>query len=581
MTDDLTGPIETPAATAPVTTAPARRGGPSRLRWAIGLAVAALAVSVAAAAVVLLGAQATPEALKYIPGDAVVVAELRMDLPGDQMQALGNLLAHFPGFKDQATLQEKLDQAFSKAIATKPDSGIDYATQVKPFLTGPTFFGITSLEDMAATEGRPAHGVVVSTTNGAVTCATAFKDQTLTHDTYRSLDLSLASDGKLACVVDGRFFIAGDTAQVKRALDAHADGTGMDASARYKAARAGLGKDRLATLYVDGVALKSALPAATSAPTASGIPAVPLGNVAAALPEWIMAGVRAENDAMVFDTVTAPVAGATPDPSFQPLPAAHASILAPLAPADSLVFVESQGVAASLHNMLLPLQANPQLTEALGQLDQFGGVDGLVGWVDDAGVVVLRNGDAPAGALLLVAHDAASATEKVTTLKTVLTLAANQMGADVTQSTVGDVKVTTLHIPDAGALLGGGLQVGGSNLPPFALDLSIAVRDRVVYLGIGEGVLTKVLGVAAGASLADDPAFKRALGHGLADPQAVVYLAAGASLDWLETIIPAEELARYTADVKPYVDPLESVLLTVTGDGRHGSTRLAFIVATP
>jgi hypothetical protein len=93
--------------------------------------------------------------------------------------------------------------------------------------------------------------------------------------------------------------------------------------------------------------------------------------------------------------------------------------------------------------------------------------------------------------------------------------------------------------------------------------------------------MARLLGVTAGASLAEDPAFKRALGHGLADPQAILYVAAGASLDWLETIVPAAELAQYTADIKPYVDPLESVLLTVTGDGRHGSMRLAFIVATP
>ena len=34
------------------------------------------------------------------------------------------------------------------------------------------------------------------------------------------------------------------------------------------------------------------------------------------------------------------------------------------------------------------------------------------------------------------------------------------------------------------------------------------------------------------------------------------------------------------SDVKPYVDPLESMLFTSAGDGRQGSSRLAFIVAT-
>jgi hypothetical protein len=538
-----------------------------------------LAISGAIAAVLLLGAQSMPEALKYIPGDAALVAELRMDLPGDQMQALGTLLAHFPGFKDQSTLQEKLDQAFSKAIEKAPDSPVDYETQIKPFLTGPSFVAVTSFEDLA-TESRPANVLLVSTTNGAIACDALMPEVTLTHEAYGSLDLSVASDQGFACTVDGRFFIAGDIAQVKRAVDTRTAGTGMNTSARYKAAREGLGKDRLATMYVDGTALKNGLPAAV--PGASADPAIPaLGDLAANIPEWIMAGIRAESDALLFDVVVAPpAAGATPDPSFRPFPAVHPSILAPLAPADSLVFYEAQGLATSLHNLVTPLKGDPQMAAALAQLDQFGGIDGLIDWVDDVGVVVIRDGETPAGALMLVAHDATSATEKVTTLKTVVTLGAAQLGADVSESTVADVKVTTMHIDDVGALLGGTLDGLQANAKPIALDISFAARDRVVYIGIGTGTMAKLLAVAAGTSLADDPAFKRALGHGIANPQAVFYVAAGASLDWLETDRAGRGARQVHIDVKPYVDPLESMLFTSAGDGRQGSSRLAFIVAT-
>jgi len=112
MTDDLTRPIETPPATEPsVPTEPAVPAepasapagtepvvttggpGPNRVRWAVGLGVAALAVAVAIGAIIVLGSRPMPEALKYIPADAAAVAEVRMDLPGDQMQKLGNLLA--------------------------------------------------------------------------------------------------------------------------------------------------------------------------------------------------------------------------------------------------------------------------------------------------------------------------------------------------------------------------------------------------------------------------------------------------------------------------------------------------------
>src|SRR5258706_5020945 len=151
MTDDLTRPIETPPATepaiptpdsipappanepasGPAETAPALAEtpptgnqpvvttgapGPNRMRWAIGIGVAALAVAVAIGAFIVLGSRPAPEALKYIPADASLVAEIRMDLPGDQLQKLGTLLSHFPGFADQSTLPAKIDESLSRLV---------------------------------------------------------------------------------------------------------------------------------------------------------------------------------------------------------------------------------------------------------------------------------------------------------------------------------------------------------------------------------------------------------------------------------------------------------------------------------
>ena len=50
--------------------------------------------AIAIGAILLFGSRPVPEALKYIPADAAVVVELRPELPGDQLQKLGNLLAH-------------------------------------------------------------------------------------------------------------------------------------------------------------------------------------------------------------------------------------------------------------------------------------------------------------------------------------------------------------------------------------------------------------------------------------------------------------------------------------------------------
>lgn len=563
-------PVAAPVAAA--TPVAATGSGTSRIRWTVAILVAGLAIAATIGAVLMFSRPSTPVALQYIPGDAALVMEIRMDLPGDQMQALGNLLAHFPGFQDQSTLPEKIDEALSRLVAQVPGSSADYRTDIKPLLDGPTFIGIKSFEDMA-TSTDPKNMIVVATTNGSAACGTTFEGQTLTKETYNGIELSLASESKLACAVDGRYFLVGDPAGVKGAIDAHKNGTGLDKSARYTAARAGLGLDRLATLYIDGVGLGKAMPS----PDASN----PLGDLTSALPEWVMAGLRAENDAMLFDIVIAPVANASPLPSMRTYPPVHPISLTALAPADSLAFVEAQGYTVGIHNLLLQLQAEPQIAEALKQLDSVGGANGLIDWIDDVGAVVIREGDAPAGAVFLVANDAATATQKATTVKTILGLGALGGDIQVTESTVEGISVTNIHIPDISALVGNAVPGGTTGIPPVAVDLSLAVKDRILIVGYGDGVMARLLGVKAGASLAEDPAFKRALARSLPNPQSLLYVAAGASLDWIEAAMAAAGAPPIPADLKPYVDPLEGVVISATGDGTRGSTRIAITVTSP
>jgi hypothetical protein len=559
------------APAAPVAPAPAAKGG-NGLRWAIALGVAAIAVAIAIGAVALLGAPSSPEALRYIPGDAAMVAELRMDLPGDQMQNLGTLLAHFPGFQDQASLPLKIDEAMSRLFQMSGE-GTDYVTDIKPYLSGPTFAALRTLD--GAQSGNLSGGLLVATTNGSVACATAFEGQTLTHETYRELDISKGPNGDVACAVDGRFFLVGELASVKLGLDAHAAGTGIDKSAKYAAARTKLGLDRLATFYIEGKALLDAVSAAQP-----NNPALGLGT---AFPEWMAAGVRAEADALVFDAVVAPAPSATLGPDMLSFPPPHPIALAQLAPADTLFFMELHGAGISFHNAFSQLKSMPELAEPLAALDQVGGLDGLIGWIEDIGVIVTPDGDLASGAVLLVAKDAADATKKATAVTAVLQLGGLGGDVDVDVATVEGVEVTTVHIPDATALLGQVTGIPGSGVTPtpIPLDFSIAAKDRIIYFGVGQGIMPKILGVKAGASLVDSAAYTHAIARGLADAQQVMYVAAGAGIDLLEKAIPAAELTKWTNDVKPYVDPLEAIIWTVTGDGTHGSVRMALTVAKP
>jgi hypothetical protein len=481
------------------------------------------------------------------------------------MQNVGNLLAHFPGFQDQSTLSQKIDLALSRLVASAPGSSIDYQTEVKPIISGPMFIGLRSFEGVA-TGDEPESMVVVATTTGTVSCNTVFRDETPTVETYNGVQLSVDVRGDAACAIDGRFFLVGDPVGVKAAIDAHKAGTSLAKSARYEAARAALGLDRLATMYLDGASLAAELPAAS--------PGLPLPDIAASMPDWVMAGLRAESDAMVMDVVVAASANATPDPSLRTMPPVHPLALTAFAPADALVFVEAQGAGVSLLNVVDQLTSDPMFGEVLQPLDAFGGINGLVDWIQDVGVVVIRQGDDPAGGVILAAADAASASQKVTALETVLGLGALGGDIEVTTSTVEGVKVTTLHIPDVGSMTG--TPLGGTAVP---LDLSIAAKDRFVVVGVGKDVMPALLGVKAGASLAEDAAFKRALARGLANPQVVMYVAAGATLDWIDAVDAAAGSPEMPDDLATYLDPIEGFIVTSSGDMQRGSFRIALTVA--
>ena len=108
-----------PVATTPAE--PARAGDrppQSRLRWiAAGGAIALVILVTALAAIVLTSSSPSSVLLGYVPTDSVAYGEMRLDLPGDQRQKVGQFLSKFPGFADQAALETKLDEVLDRLIS--------------------------------------------------------------------------------------------------------------------------------------------------------------------------------------------------------------------------------------------------------------------------------------------------------------------------------------------------------------------------------------------------------------------------------------------------------------------------------
>ena len=366
-------------------TAPRKR----RMRWIVGGLVAALAIGATVAAVMVLGAKPVPEALRYLPSDSVFVIELRPELPGDQRQNLGNLLAHFPGFADQSTLSAKLDETLDRIVSQGSNGSVDYATRVKPLLAGPLVAGAgtASLSGMAS-GGSGASGLLVATTDGSATCDLVFGSSTAL-ETHRSIELR-SVENDLVCAVDGHFMLMGDAASIRAGIDAHAGAKGVDTNAHFAAARKSLAADHLGLLYVD---VKGMVALADQLTPEAGIAAT-LGSSAA---DWVIVGMRVLDDAVLFEAQAAPIS--PPDlPSGAPTAAPAAkSRFAPLLPADTYGFIEIHGTGALLQRTLATLKTDPSQADAMAQLEEglaaLGGIDNLAAWIEEVGIAAMPSGD--------------------------------------------------------------------------------------------------------------------------------------------------------------------------------------------
>ena len=574
-------PTPTPLATPPGPVSHAT--GASGRRWLIAFGVAGLVLGVTAIALILLGSRPTPEALRYIPANMPVVAELRVDLPGDQLQKVGNLLAHFPGFKDQSTLTSKLDEALARITTQASNGSASYATDVKPWLAGPLFVGARMPPNGgSATAGTSApSAVAVFTTDGKVTCDPITKAST-TKETYKGIDIHGGDAGADACALDGRYALVGDSASIKAALDAHANHSGVDGDGQYQKARDALGGDRLATVYFSVEALKagalaSAIPALSSA-------GADVNAALAALPPWVMAGFRAEDSAIVADIVSGP-AGTPPSPSGSPLltmPPAHLSRFAPLLPSDTAVLYELHGTGVLGQNLITSLRANPALAPTLGQVDAtlgiLGGPQALIGWIDDAGIVVIPDGSSLTGGVLVQAPDDATATAKADQIRSFLTLAGFSSGITTRDIDINGTKVTIADLGDISSLLQqAGQAAGGLSVPPGThIVISVAAHGSTVLIGSGESFARRILETAAGSSLADQASYKTALGLSFPSNSGQLYVAAAPLLAFADTAIPADAKARFDSDVKPYIAPFDAIIETTSFD--PSGIRIRFVV---
>jgi hypothetical protein len=583
---DATEVVEAPPPITPVPDtamsslpeAPATDAGRNRARWLLGggIAIAALAGLLLIAS--FLGARPLPEALKYVPADSAAVIELRPDLPGDQRQHLGNFLAHFPGFEDQSTLDTKLDEVFDRIIHDGSGGAVDYRTQIKPLLNGALAMSVDTDTIAGLMRGdTPSGFLLVATTDGSATCDTVFK-ATRAGEDHRGVEIRTVDDSlSISCAVHAsRYVLIGPADAIKDGLDARLDGTGVDADATYKAARARLEGDQIASFFLDGDALVDIIDdmAESLGSALPEMPTIPEGT-------WVIEGVRVTDDALVLDAYgpPPPTSGrASGAPTTAP---ATESRFASQLPSDTLAYLEFHGFGALVAQGLASMRADPAQAEALASIDQalsiLGGADNIVGWIEEIGVAVVPSDDAVGGALLIRGTDADAAAGRVVQIRNLLVLASTGTDITIQDSDHNGVTVTTVDLGDLGALTGGlGLPAG--EVPDARITFSFAARDDLVILAVGDGVMERILDVESGTSLATSATYSRAISVAGAVNDLQVYVAVDGAMGFVEDLLTAEKLDMFSTELKPYLDHLAGVAATSTSTSAGTHSRVVFTV---
>ena len=231
----------------------------------------------------LLFAASSDRAAALAPADSAVYLNIYLQPSTGQQMNLGGLIGRLPGFADQASLDEKVDQVVENLLGTTGLT-LDYSEQIKPWLGNqialagwPTDGDIAAPEAVVIVEVKD-RALAEEALGGLATSGGV----SFTAQTYQDVELQVSDTGAYAFV--GDMLVFGETsAGIEAVVDVQGGGESLGDRADFRATMEGLPADHLASAFVDLAALAgrppvrpsssrpSAPPAQRSLPSATGI----------------------------------------------------------------------------------------------------------------------------------------------------------------------------------------------------------------------------------------------------------------------------------------------------------------------
>lgn len=568
---------------------PVIRVGTARPRWTVAVVavVAALAVAIGgvAGAFLVSGRDAgagVGSAASYVPADAFMYMELRLDLPGDQRAMLRAVLDRLGDLNPDSVLGAELGRTLDDALA-KGHAPFRYTTDVAPWFDGRLAVAVT---DYPSTAG-PARMAFPSTVAllglrdapAAISLADRLRAELqkqgsqFTSETHGATRIwSLVTDtsampmtpGFAYAVTDDHLLLGSGTASVATALDVRA-GKVAGLASRDELGRLAshLPADRVGFISVDYAPVWKQL-RADAQRSNPGLGKM-FDTLAASIPTFAVAAARFEADRLAFTLLSDAPTGTL-------VPQNRERGLARWIPRDAILVADGGRLGTALEQAVMGLKSglgvsgpsSEQLKQAEAALG--GKLESFVSWIGDGAMVAGWNGSQPYGGLVLVPTDVAAARQRLGQLAALASLGAGQPGSGikVSHEMVAGVDVTTFR---SGAAAGG--EMGIDRFFP-SVAVQYAITDQRVLIGFGDKFVGRALQLQEKDSLAASRRYLSALNEvGGTNNAGATFIDLAALRAAVEAALPADSRAAYERQVQLYVRPFDYLVgVSRVVDGR-------------
>lgn len=429
----------------------------------------------------LLFSASTDRAAALAPATTAVYVNVYLQPSAGQQMNLDGLVGRLPGFADDATLDEKVDQVVQNLLS---GTGIDYREQIKPWLG-----------NQVAIAGWPAAGdptaiaaVVIAEMSDPAAAESAVADlvaeggAAFTAQTYQGTELQVSDTGAYAFV--GDMLVAGETSSaIEAVIDTERGSDALADRADFRNTMAELPDDHLASVFVDlaGIAEATATQDQLAAVSTAGAALVAERD-----------GLRLSGSAPFDAQAAAPSSRAGFALGSEP------SSLVDWMPDDTLAELVVFGLRGALEDAEAAAGATPQGEEVTGALDTIRALAAFGFGIDlDADVLPLLDREVglavtgideagtPVAQVLLRPEEPDAALAALDRVVKGLTAG----GLDARVETASGVDVTILTLPDIG-------------------EIAYAASDGIIIIGLGsEGVVAAIDAHANGESLAASDAY--------------------------------------------------------------------------